>query len=66
MEVIDTGIGIEEDKKSKIFDKFYQISTPSKSEVRGTGLGLSITKYLVELLGGKINLKRLCQKFVMK
>lgn len=57
VEVIDTGIGIEKDKQSKIFDKFYQIHSPSKSEIRGTGLGLSITKQMVELLGGKINFK---------
>jgi len=57
VEVIDTGMGISEDKISKLFKKFSQISTPLKSEVRGTGLGLSITKELVELLGGKINVK---------
>jgi signal transduction histidine kinase len=57
IEVIDTGIGIAEDKKSRIFEEFYQISTPLKSEVGGTGLGLSITKQMVELLGGKINFK---------
>ncbi|HJX50336.1 MAG TPA: ATP-binding protein [Candidatus Nanoarchaeia archaeon] len=57
VEVTDTGIGIPEDKISKLFEKFYQIYTPLKSEVGGTGLGLAITKQLVELLGGKINLK---------
>ena len=57
MEVIDTGIGIPENSKSKIFQQFYKMSTPLKSEVGGTGLGLSITKQLVEILGGKIILK---------
>ena len=57
VEVIDTGIGITEDKKSKIFEQFYPISTPLKSEFGGTGIGLSITRKLTELLGGKINFK---------
>ena len=57
VEIIDTGLGIAKDEKSKLFEKFYQISTPSKSEVQGTGLGLSITKQMVELLGGKIDFK---------
>ncbi len=57
VEVSDTGIGIPENKKAKIFEKFYQVSTPLKSEVVGTGLGLSITKQLVELLGGSIGFR---------
>ena len=57
VEIIDTGMGIAKDKKPKLFQKFYQISTSSKSEVGGTGLGLSITKQLVELLGGQIKFK---------
>ncbi|MCR4327101.1 MAG: PAS domain-containing sensor histidine kinase [Nanoarchaeota archaeon] len=57
IEVTDTGIGIPKDKQSKLFEKFYQIHNPLKSEVGGTGLGLSITKQMVELLGGEINFK---------
>ena len=48
--VIDTGIGIAEDKQNVIFNKFTKLNEFSQ----GTGLGLSIVKSIVELLGGKI------------
>jgi len=51
--VKDTGIGIPENEKHKIFEKFYR-TTISISISQGTGLGLVITKYLVEGQGGKI------------
>ncbi|MCX7871229.1 MAG: HAMP domain-containing histidine kinase [bacterium] len=49
----DTGIGIPENEKSRIFEKFYR-TTISSSITQGTGLGLVITKYLTEGQGGKI------------
>jgi PAS domain S-box-containing protein len=52
--VIDNGIGISEDDKEKIFDRFYQTGNGSVAKTKGTGLGLAITKSLVELQGGKI------------
>jgi len=55
--VIDTGIGIPEDKLDKVFEMFYQVGYQNSSTNKGgTGLGLSITKQLVERLGGKINI----------
>ena len=51
--VKDTGIGIPENEKHKIFEKFYR-TTISSSISQGVGLGLVITKYLVEGQGGKI------------
>jgi signal transduction histidine kinase len=51
--VKDTGIGIPENEKHKIFEKFYR-TTISSSISQGIGLGLVITKYLVEGQGGKI------------
>jgi len=51
--VRDTGIGIPEDKKDQIFNRFTKIEDRSKL-YRGTGIGLTITQKLVELLGGKI------------
>jgi PAS domain S-box-containing protein len=52
--VSDTGIGIAPEHKVKVFDRFYQVETPSSKQFSGTGLGLSISKAYVELLGGSI------------
>ena len=52
--VSDTGIGIPEDKKDIIFDRFYQLNNINDRKTSGTGLGLAICKNLVSLLGGKI------------
>jgi len=48
----DNGIGIEEDKIARIFEKFYQCDESHKRE--GHGLGLSIVKRIVDLTGGNI------------
>jgi PAS domain S-box-containing protein len=52
--VSDTGIGIQTDQYTKIFDRFYQVENAISRQYEGTGLGLSICKSYVELLGGKI------------
>jgi signal transduction histidine kinase len=52
--VSDTGIGIAPEHQVKVFDRFYQVETPSSKQFSGTGLGLSISKAYVELLGGSI------------
>jgi len=52
--VQDTGIGIPEEELPKVFEKFYQVRSSEKSDVKGTGIGLTITKEIVELHGGKI------------
>ena len=52
--VTDTGIGIDELHKHKIFERFIQLDLGNAKLVSGTGLGLSIVKGLVELLGGEI------------
>ena len=51
----DNGIGIEEEKLHRIFDKFYQCEESHKKS--GSGLGLSISKRIVELLNGTIECK---------
>mgnify|MGYP006273958777 CR=1 FL=1 len=55
--VKDTGIGIESTELDRIFDRFYQSHTEGKQSYGGTGLGLTIAKALVELIGGKIEVK---------
>ena len=53
VQVADTGIGIDEQDLSRIFDDFVRLS-PDASRVEGTGLGLGIARNLVTLMGGKI------------
>jgi signal transduction histidine kinase len=48
LRVADTGIGIAEGERDRVFDAFYQVDSSSTREQGGTGLGLSIVKRLVE------------------
>lgn len=52
--VKDTGIGIPEDKRQTVFDRFVQVDVSNTRLYEGSGLGLSISKAFVEMLGGKI------------
>lgn len=52
--VSDTGIGIAENKKEKIFENFQQATVETARMYGGTGLGLAIVKQLVEAQGGQI------------
>lgn len=55
--VLDTGIGIPEDKIDLLFHPFAQLDTSMNRKFDGTGLGLSISKSLVELMGGAIRIE---------
>jgi PAS domain S-box-containing protein len=55
--ITDTGIGIPENKLTKIFDNFQQASRDTSRLYGGTGLGLAIVKNLVEAQGGNIKVK---------
>jgi PAS domain S-box-containing protein len=52
--VRDTGVGIEPDDISRIFDRFYRADDPVVQEASGTGLGLAIVKMFVEMHGGRV------------
>jgi signal transduction histidine kinase len=54
VEIADTGIGIPEDKLSRIFDRFYQVDGTSRRRFGGAGLGLAIVKRIIEAHGGKV------------
>jgi len=55
--VRDTGIGIARDQSSRIFEAFGQAETATSRKYGGTGLGLTISHRLVELMGGRLELK---------
>ncbi|HSN41005.1 MAG TPA: hybrid sensor histidine kinase/response regulator [Burkholderiales bacterium] len=49
--VRDTGIGISEQYRQKIFEEFFQVGNPGRTSKKGLGLGLSIVKRLCDMLG---------------
>lgn len=52
--VIDSGIGVEEAVRERIFEAFFQADGTTRRRYGGTGLGLTISKQLVEIMGGRI------------
>lgn len=56
-QVIDTGIGISKRDQSTLFKAYHQVDSRNRKLYGGTGLGLAISHDLIELLGGKLNVK---------
>ena len=57
LRVRDTGIGIDEADRARLFTAFSRIRNRQTENIQGSGLGLSILKRLVELYGGRIELE---------
>jgi len=55
--VADTGVGIEENHQSRVFERFYRVDASRFKKTGGTGLGLSIVKHIAEHHNGGVELK---------
>ena len=53
-EVQDTGVGIEEDLQTRVFDRFYRANQKGTEHVTGSGLGLSLVKAVIENHRGRV------------
>lgn len=62
LSVVDTGIGIPEEHKERIFERFYRVDKSHSKEIGGTGLGLSIVKHAARLHQAEIELQSVVGK----
>jgi len=56
-EVWDTGPGVPESHRARLFERFYRVDPGRSRDMGGTGLGLSIVKHLVEAMHGTVNMR---------
>lgn len=57
VQVRDTGIGIPELDREKIFERFYRVKDPRVAKITGTGLGLTLAREVIRLHGGDISVQ---------
>jgi len=62
IEVKDTGIGLTEEEKAKVFSRFYRVDDARNRETGGVGLGLNIADFIVKKHGGKIKIESIPNK----
>lgn len=55
--ISDSGIGMSEEERKHLFEKFYRVRNDDTKDIKGTGLGLWITKQLVEKMGGTLSVE---------
>jgi two-component system sensor histidine kinase VicK len=53
VEVRDNGIGVPEEKRSRLFERFYRAHEDTRGDIDGTGLGLSIVRETAASMGGR-------------
>jgi signal transduction histidine kinase len=58
IQVKDLGVGIDDDEKEKVFEKFYRGNSAVVHSIKGTGLGLAMVKHIVEAHNGQIQVKQ--------
>ena len=63
-EIVDTGIGISAEERSRLFASFAQADSSMTRKYGGSGLGLMISKRLVLLMGGEIGLESIPEQTI--
>jgi two-component system phosphate regulon sensor histidine kinase PhoR len=56
-EISDTGPGVPESHRARLFERFYRVDPGRSRDMGGTGLGLSIVKHLVETMHGSVGMR---------
>ncbi len=62
IDVKDTGIGLTDEEKAKVFSRFYRVDDARNRETGGVGLGLNIADYIVKKHNGKIKIESIPNK----
>ncbi len=58
IEVQDNGLGIPEDRQSRLFEPFYRAKQPGTEKISGSGLGLSMVKKVADQHGGRVSVSQ--------